>query len=113
VDEKLTKVHVELPNHWATGGESMWAVDLGGDLYELRNTPFHAYGLNFGDVVKATADSPDLKPEIRKVVKRSGNQTLRIFFNQPTSPEKISGLLKSLQPLLVFIRGYEMTPSSP
>lgn len=35
-DEKLTKVHVELPNNPAMGGESMWAVDLGGDLYELH-----------------------------------------------------------------------------
>jgi hypothetical protein len=36
-DQDLTKVHVELPDHRAIGGESMWAADLGGDLYELRN----------------------------------------------------------------------------
>lgn len=79
-EENLTKVHIDLPHHWATGGESMWAVDLGEDLYELRNTPFHAYDLNFGDVVGATADSSELKPEIRSVVRRSGHSTIRLFF---------------------------------
>ena len=79
-NEKLTKVYVDLPNHWATGGESMWAVDLGDDLYEIRNVPFYAYNLNVGDVVFATADSPDLKPEVRRVVRRSGHRTMRLFF---------------------------------
>ena len=81
-DENLTKVHVDLPNNPAMGGESMWAVDLGNDLYELRNVPFHAYDLNFGDVVRATADSPELKPEIRGVERRSGHRTLRVFFQK-------------------------------
>jgi uncharacterized protein DUF4265 len=79
-DEKLTKVHVELPNNPDLGGESMWAVDLGDDLYELRNVAFQAYGLNFGDVVRATSDSPALKPEIRRVEERSGHRTLRVLF---------------------------------
>ena len=105
-DEKLTKVHIDLPNHWATGGEAMWAVDLGNDLYELRNVPFHAYDLNFGDVVYATADSPDLKPEVRRVVQRSGNQTLRVLFAKDRTEEEMLSLLHSLKPLEVsFERG--------
>ena len=104
-DEKLTKVHVDLPHHWATGGESMWAVDLGGDLYELRNTPFHAYDLNFGDVVRATADSPDLKPEVRGVARRSGHVTLRVFFEKTVSKEKTLELLESLNTLSVTFEG--------
>jgi hypothetical protein len=36
VDDELTKVHVDLPNHWGTGGESLWARHLGGDLYHLE-----------------------------------------------------------------------------
>ena len=99
--EKLTKVCVDLPNHWATGGESMWAVDLGDDLYELRNVPFHAYGLNFGDVVRATADSPDLKPEIRAVVRRSGHRTLRVVFTGEQVESRMIALLESLNPLAV------------
>lgn len=33
-DPDLTKLHIDLPNHWATGGESLWARSLGDDLYE-------------------------------------------------------------------------------
>ena len=97
-NEKLTKVQVDLPNHWATGGESMWAVDLGAQLYELRNVPFHAYNLNFGDVVFATADAPELKPVIRRVVRRSGNQTLRLTFTQENEATMLERL-RSLEPL--------------
>jgi hypothetical protein len=79
--DNLTKVHLDLPNHWWFKGESLWAKDLGNDLYEIQNVPFCAYGLNCGDVVRATADARDLKPEVREVVRRSGNQTLRVSFN--------------------------------
>jgi hypothetical protein len=98
-DENLTKVHIDLPNHWATGGESLWVLDLGDDLYELRNVPFYAYGLNFGDVVRATPDNPELKPEVRAVVRPSGHQTLRVFFEKSVTEERILDLLNSLRPL--------------
>jgi hypothetical protein len=78
--EELVKIHIDLPNHWWFKGESMWAKPLGNDLYEIQNIPFCAYGLNCGDIVWATSDSPDLKPEIRSVVRRSGQRTLRAFF---------------------------------
>ena len=92
----LTKVHIDLPNHWGTGGESLWAEDLGGDLFRIRNVPFYAYGLNFEDVVRATADSPDLKPEVREIVKRSGHRTLRIFFDESYPEDGRIELLRQL-----------------
>lgn len=79
-DEKFTKVLVDLPNGNGIGGESMWAVELGDDLFELRNVPFHSYGLNFGDVVRAIPDRPDEKPRVLEVVRPSGHQTLRVVF---------------------------------
>jgi hypothetical protein len=79
--DNLTKAHLDLPNHWWYKGESLCVKDLGDDLYEIQNVPFCAYGLNWGDVVRATADSLDLKPEVREVVRRSGNKTLRVSFN--------------------------------
>lgn len=100
-ERKLTKLHVDLPNHWATGGESLWALDLGEDLYQLDNVPFHAYDLNFGDVVRATPDNPEWKPEIRHVARRRGHQTLRVFFENCDSEEKMLSLLRSLGPLSV------------
>src|SRR5689334_6035474 len=80
-DEELVKVLIDLPNHWATGGESVWAKPLGNDEYEIRNTPFYAYGINWGDVVVAPELGPDLKPIVRRVVRPSGNRTSRIFFS--------------------------------
>ena len=80
-DPEQTKVHIDLPNHWATGGEAMWAKSLGDDLYVIDNVPFYAYGINYGDVVRATADGPDLKASVREVVRASGHSTLRIFFD--------------------------------
>lgn len=95
-EEALTKVHINLPNHWATDGESMWALPLGNDLYELRNTPFHAYDLNWGDVVRATEDNPNLKPEIREVVSPSGRKTLRVMFSDEIDEESQNSILDSL-----------------
>ena len=42
-DEKLVKVHLDLPDNEDVGGESFWAEDLGNDLYRIRNNPFYAY----------------------------------------------------------------------
>ena len=79
-DEELTKIVVDLPNHWATSGEAMWARPLSADLYEIRNVPFYAYGLNFEDVVRAVEPGPDEKPVVIEVVRASGHRTIRVFF---------------------------------
>jgi len=95
--ESLTKVHIDLPNHWWYKGESLWAKPLGDDLFEIQNVPFCAYGLNCRDVVHATADAPDLKPEIRAVVRRSGNKTVRIFFGDELNKEEQKPYLAELE----------------
>lgn len=95
-EENLTKLHIDLPQHWATGGESLWAEKLGSDQYRIRNVPFFAYGLNFYDIVRATADSPDLKPQIREVVEPSGHKTLRLFFANSIDRDEQVKLLESL-----------------
>lgn len=102
--ENLTKLYVDLPNHWVAASESMWAESLGNDLYRIRNVPFFAYGLNFYDVVRATSDSPDLNPEIREVVESSGHKTLRLIFNPVVDREKQVALLNELKK---FKAGYE------
>jgi hypothetical protein len=94
--EELTGIRVDLPNHWATGGESMWARPLGNDTYELRNTPFYAYGLNFLDVVEACAETPDRKPTVIRVTKRSGHRTLRVRLSDAVPVRERRALLDSL-----------------
>lgn len=103
--EALTKVHIDLPNHWAAGGESIWAHPLGEDLYELRNVPFYAYDLNYLDVVRATSDGPALKPEVREVVRRSGHRTLRVVFEKEVPEERRLELLDGLARLRVSYEG--------
>ena len=102
--EQLDKVYFDLPNHWATGGESMWAKRAGHNLYELRNVPFYAYGVNYLDVVLATADSADAKAQVRSVHAPSGHATLRVFFSEGIAPahqlehlDGLSGLNASLE----------------
>jgi Domain of unknown function (DUF4265) len=36
--------------------ETLWAFDLGDDLYRLDNSPFYAYSVSAGDVVLAPVD---------------------------------------------------------
>lgn len=96
-EESLTKVYIDLPHHWATSGESMWALPLGADLYEIRNTPFYAYGINWGDIVRADNNDPTLKPEVREVVAPSGNKTLRVFLNKELGQAEQDAVLSSLQ----------------
>ena len=102
--EPLTKVHVCLPNDGIVIGEHMWATPLGRDLYELRSIPFRAYGLNYGDVVRATVDRPREPPEIRFVVRSSGHRTIRVFLAGPVGEAATAALLAELKSLHV---GYE------
>ena len=95
-DDAPTKIHIDLPNHWAIGGESFWATHLGGDRYRLENVPFYAYGLNFLDIVRATPDSEETIPEIREVVRRSGRKTIRVMFEETVDRERQAKLLDSL-----------------
>jgi Domain of unknown function (DUF4265) len=103
--KNLIKVRIDLPSHWATGGESMWALPLGADLYELRNTPFHAYDLNLLDVVEARSSDPDLTPAILRVVRRSGHRTLRVRFSESTTVSDRIVRLESLASLKASFEG--------
>lgn len=100
-EEALEKIRIDLPNHWAIGGESLWATPLGNDLYRIENVPFYAYGLNFHDVVKATSDSDELMSEIRELVESSGHRTFRIFFYNSLDKQSQEKVLDSLEELFV------------
>ncbi|MBW1296375.1 DUF4265 domain-containing protein [Aquimarina litoralis] len=100
-NEGLEKIHIDLPNHWAIGGESFWATPLGNDLFRLENVPFYAYGLNFHDVVKATSDSDELIPEIRELVELSGHRTFRVFFEKSIDRQNQETILDSMKELTI------------
>jgi hypothetical protein len=98
-EEGLVKIHIDLPNHWAIGGESVWAEPLGNDLYKIENVPFYTYGLNFQDIVRATPDSEDLIPEIRELIAPSGHRTFRILFNKRIDKAQQEVVLASMTSL--------------
>lgn len=77
-------------------GESLWALPLGNQLYELRNIPFHAEYLNVEDIVRCS-EPPDTKPVIRELVKRSGNRTLRVIFRDETPDDTCVDIMWELR----------------
>lgn len=78
--EGLVRVVVDLPEpDMGVGGERLWAVPLGDDVYEIRSSPWHVRNINWGDRVKAVAESEDKWPTFISVVKRSGHRTMHIY----------------------------------
>jgi Domain of unknown function (DUF4265) len=90
----LDKLRVDLPNHPQVTGETLWGKRLGEGLYELRNVPFHAYGLNFRDVVQASPAKPGEPPTVRRVQRAGGHRTLRLCFTEEALlPERVPSLM--------------------
>ena len=61
------------------GGESLWAFPAGVNLYELRNSPWHARNVNWLDVVEAIPRNENEWPEFVRVHKRSGHRTIHVY----------------------------------
>jgi len=106
--EELVKVHVDLGDQ-PESGEAMWAKPLGDDCYELRNSPFYAYSFNFLDVVRAKAPSPDRKPEVSEIVRRSGHRTVWVTFTDAAPPAARQSRLELLNEYRAFYEGLDNT----
>jgi hypothetical protein len=61
--------------------ETLWAVHVGPDRYRLDNSPWYQYGVSYGDVVEATAETEGF-PAFRRVVEKSGYRTVRVVFDE-------------------------------
>jgi len=99
----LTKVLVELRQEVGTTGERLWARQVADDLFEIRNVPWYAHKLNWGDIVRCAGLSPADLPIVREVVERSGHRTVRVFFNEKgVSKDEQETILGSLAELQAF-----------
>ncbi|HEU5458159.1 MAG TPA: DUF4265 domain-containing protein [Terracidiphilus sp.] len=88
-EEDLVKVHFELAEpEMGVSGESLWAAPVGTNLYELRNSPWHARTVNWLDVVEAAPKAEDQWPEFIRVHKRSGHRTVHIYILDHGQPQK-------------------------
>ncbi len=63
------------PDEW------LWAEPLGADRYRVESSPFFAYGLSHGDVVRAEPDDP--MPRLVAVERKGGHRTLRLALDDP------------------------------
>ena len=103
-NQSLKKIVVGFRHHWAEiDGESFWAHALGSDRYELRNVPFYAYGLNYGDVVVARTEKGDEFPVIERVERSSGHRTFRIMPADDVGTEALLSAIESLEALGVGV----------
>lgn len=76
--------------------ETLWAENLGGDEYRLKNVPFFAYGMSEDDVVE-TQPQRDAFPLVTRVLRKSGNRTVRVMFDGGTTTPPAKKLLAELQ----------------
>ncbi len=58
--------------------EWVWAEPLGMSRYRLESSPFFAYGLSCGDVVRAVESAPGEPPEVLEVERKGGHRTIRV-----------------------------------
>ena len=93
VDRPNTKIALHGPDGEV---ETLWAFDLGGGQYRLDNLPWYAYRVSLGDVIEAAADDNG-QLQMLRVVRKSGNRTLRLFFNgadlHTNWPEEIQDIM--------------------
>ena len=59
--------------------ENLWALEQS-DGYELDNIPWYAKGVSCGDMIAASPDG-DGRLTFNKVLRRSGNSTLRVWLS--------------------------------
>ena len=77
--------------------ETLWAFDLGSDTYKLDNLPYFAYGVSWNDIILAPFDEDEQFPTFQRVISKSGNRTIRIFFDVPfESDNETADLLNTL-----------------
>jgi len=78
--------------------ETVWATPLEGNLYQLDNSPFFAYGVSWRDTVEARMGADHILEFVR-CIRKSGNRTVRIVFQAYRSTdsdadEVLKGLLR-------------------
>src|SRR5215475_980055 len=78
-DPQLVKIEIRDEEHEV---ETLWAFDLGNNLYKLDNTPWFAYRISTGDIIEAEPVEGDGFPVFKRVVQKSGYRTIRIRAEQ-------------------------------
>jgi len=63
--------------------ESIWVRKIRGKQYEVCSIPFFAYNMSLGDTVLCGPDEDGEGFFVERVLKKSGNRTIRVAFKAP------------------------------
>lgn len=85
-------------SEWYTfKAETIWAEALGDNLYKLKNSPFFADNISYGDIVFAAQPEEGSELLFKSVRERSRNSTYRIMLAGDTTRQTFD---EHIQPLL-------------
>jgi hypothetical protein len=101
---------VDEDDPWGRGTEGLWAEPLGGDRFKLWNVPWHARGLNWGDIVRCERREMEGGGEhlqIADVVERSGHVGFSAYFYAETPEEQRNAVLRDLEGMGAWFEWYE------
>lgn len=81
--------------------ETVWATHIDNNHYRIDNSPFFAYGISWEDIVEALPDKTGFLT-FRKIVKKSGNRTIRVADTENNLP---NDLFKDIERLGCSLEG--------
>jgi hypothetical protein len=96
-EEGLVKIKIPLPPNDPSGGEAewVWAEAQGDGTFVLKNVPTFAFGLSYGDAVKARTENGALV--FQEVARRGGHSTYRIYAKTDRKSPEVMNVLKTLE----------------
>jgi len=79
MNSNLTKIEFNLnpEDQQEVETETLWAKEIGPNLFQIENSPFFIFGISADDVVSAEEDGGILR--FRGAVSRGGHSTYRVF----------------------------------
>jgi hypothetical protein len=91
VDRKdLVNVVFRIDDGGSVYAETPWARRVGPNEYALQNLLWSVYGISLGDVFEATPEPDDPRPHFRRVLRKSGNCTVRLALPAPAEESEES-----------------------
>jgi hypothetical protein len=96
-EQSMVKIKIPLPENDPSGGEAewVWADRAGKHRFVIRNVPTFAFGLSYGDTVKAKQKDGVLVFD--EVVQRGGHSTYRVYATSSRKSPEVVAMLETLE----------------
>lgn len=99
-------VKIRLRGSHPSDVETLWAKPVDVDQYQLDNSPFYAYGVSWQDVIEAKPGADHFLEYIR-CVRKSGNRTVRVIFQDGINDRQSQDVLQALRRMGVTYEGMQ------